>query len=761
MRAWDEAAAAMADGSPGAVVELLDRALATLGDSTYGKAPAWRAFWRNTAIQLEIDLQRFRSAQRRITELLDSLDDPDNGLSERDRARARAFAFGQRGEVYRRWGLEQPAAHWFEREALLVDACAAEDEASVLNEWLASGEHRALLIAMRHESESIRELESFVASRLADPRMDAALPRARLRRILGIALADAAADDPALADRADRILREVLDELPPDHSAGRVLPGTELAELALARDDPDEARRLLAVAREHVDASTEGEAGREALVIAEARLALATGAGDAELRDRDAALTAAWEAFLERWAALEPREGGYGPLHYAHVRALLVERTRIAAALDGGPAAAELALRLVDRAQSLGRLARGAPPAPASLATTLRDVLRLGPRSGLLVLVPGPRISILVALDDAAPTVVELPAKDTLQRAIDAASATWMAGRRSPDEGSASPAALRALAGHLLPSSLADRTGRWDALTVVGDTLLLELAFEALPARGGSAGTAWAISHLPSLPFARARAARTAPVAPRTAWIASAPPVPAAALALAPDLAPLSLEPEDAARIVRPYDEAHVLHGPEVSVDTLSAAPLERVGVLQFLGHGAYDLLAERPATLVVAATAEHDGLLRAADIVERIRPPPVVVLTACRTGRGPLRAGDQGAADLAGAFLEAGARVVVTSPYDLDVEAARRLSTAFHRGLERGETAAEALRAAREELLRDARFDDPVHHAVLRVVGLGNEASWPAPWWRGPVGLVVGAVALAASAAVVLAARRRASPRV
>jgi len=55
-------------------------------------------------------------------------------------------------------------------------------------------------------------------------------------------------------------------------------------------------------------------------------------------------------------------------------------------------------------------------------------------------------------------------------------------------------------------------------------------------------------------------------------------------------------------------------------------------------------------------------------------------------------------------------------------LEPALALVKSFQRELQQGKSPARALRVARQELVRDARFDHPFYWASWRVLGLGEE---------------------------------------
>ena len=99
---------------------------------------------------------------------------------------------------------------------------------------------------------------------------------------------------------------------------------------------------------------------------------------------------------------------------------------------------------------------------------------------------------------------------------------------------------------------------------------------------------------------------------------------------------------------------------------------------------------------------ATRDGRLTAAEIYDLQVGADLVVLSACRSGRGRIT-GD-GVAGFTRAFISAGARTVVASLWDAPDESARRLMRRFYAELALGHDKAESLRAAQLALLDDLR---------------------------------------------------------
>src|SRR5262249_39319179 len=112
-----------------------------------------------------------------------------------------------------------------------------------------------------------------------------------------------------------------------------------------------------------------------------------------------------------------------------------------------------------------------------------------------------------------------------------------------------------------------------------------------------------------------------------------------------------------------------------------------------------------------------NDGLLRARDIYRLRLRGELVVLSSCQTARGRVLAGE-GVQGLAQAFFHAGARSVVASLWDVSDRRTAELMTAFYRHLSRGESKAEALQAAKRDMLgREPRLA-PRYWAAFVLLG-------------------------------------------
>ena len=95
-----------------------------------------------------------------------------------------------------------------------------------------------------------------------------------------------------------------------------------------------------------------------------------------------------------------------------------------------------------------------------------------------------------------------------------------------------------------------------------------------------------------------------------------------------------------------------------------------------------------------------------------------LVVLSACDTGVGKEVKGE-GLMSLNNAFLQAGAKSVVSSLWKVDDNATKELMTEFYRGLAADNlTASAALRQAQIKMYNDPRFRSPFYWAAFTAQG-------------------------------------------
>lgn len=184
-----------------------------------------------------------------------------------------------------------------------------------------------------------------------------------------------------------------------------------------------------------------------------------------------------------------------------------------------------------------------------------------------------------------------------------------------------------------------------------------------------------------------------------------------------PSLPGARREVESIARLFA-ADRVRVLLGSSATEDGVKGADLRAARYLHFATHA---LVSERrPAEsgLVLArGPVDEDAFLQVHEIVRLELDADLVTLSACSTGLGREVLGE-GLLGLTQAFLAAGARGVLATLWPVTDVSSSELMVSFYSGLSRGAGTADALRAAKLELLRGARWSHPHHWASYVMIG-------------------------------------------
>ncbi len=150
-----------------------------------------------------------------------------------------------------------------------------------------------------------------------------------------------------------------------------------------------------------------------------------------------------------------------------------------------------------------------------------------------------------------------------------------------------------------------------------------------------------------------------------------------------------------------PTKKITLLEGPEATESNLAQA-LPTATVLHFATHAVVSGTDPFGSFLALNYNSTEDGLLTTVSIYSLHLHTHMVVLSACRTGLGPVSA--DGVAGLSRAFFYAGSASVLTTLWDVADQPTAILMPLFYRNLEHGDSRATALRKAQLTLIEDLR---------------------------------------------------------
>lgn len=529
---------------------------------------------------------------------------------------------------------------------------------------------------------------------------------------------------PVAAPRAPALLASAQADPALDESHRTTL-ALKRVQSALLGHDLTLATRLL----EELDAHTKDVAARApeleaALIANRALLALARGAEREELQRHFDAVELAYQRFLGAWRASPQREGGFGFHSWRSRRLLAGVLIDLCLTLDG-PSGAQRAIELVLPEQALGSLARRLDCKPGSLAE-VRSTL-LAPGIGLLLYLPGWARTHLFCIDAQKIVSFKLPWRyeseplpRELANQLSASPARLSASARAAERKEFERRA-GALAQALLPPEVEQLLATWRGVYVVGADMLGDIPFECLPVGGEALGTRTALAYLPSLSVGLELARRAAAERePRGRGLL---------LVAAPENAafePIAFGKAEQVALSAGFERVRLLSGRDANRTALfERLKADEPALLHFLVHGWSNAEREFSGALALApCAADPDGLLWGDEILSAdFVSPPLVLLSACGSAHGPRRAGDDGLAQLGGAFFSHGARCMIETADDIALAPTLRLMAAFTRAFSAGRSPAEALLDARRELSREPDFAHPFYALSMRVVGLGFES--------------------------------------
>lgn len=171
----------------------------------------------------------------------------------------------------------------------------------------------------------------------------------------------------------------------------------------------------------------------------------------------------------------------------------------------------------------------------------------------------------------------------------------------------------------------------------------------------------------------------------------------------------------EARAVGRFSDLADVRLGVRASEALLKREGLDRYRIVHLATHAVVSDRSVARTALALAAGDGEDGFMSPSEIAGLHLTADLVVLSACRSGRGPV-VGGEGIQGLAAPALEAGARAVLASSWLVGDVASENFMRRYYRALARGRSLGDALRETKTELIRSGA--PPSVWAAFTLVG-------------------------------------------
>jgi CHAT domain-containing protein len=165
--------------------------------------------------------------------------------------------------------------------------------------------------------------------------------------------------------------------------------------------------------------------------------------------------------------------------------------------------------------------------------------------------------------------------------------------------------------------------------------------------------------------------------------------------------------------------QAYFIVGPTATKTELEKEDLSRFRVVHYAVHAVANPKQPDNAALILRSDPpRNNGFFEARDILRTRLNAELVVLSACDTAVGRLQ-GEEGIANLAQAFLIAGASSVVPTLWKVDDVYSLFLMKQFYARLSQGQDKAIALQGAKEDLLQKfGPNTDPAFWAGFTLIG-------------------------------------------
>ena len=167
-----------------------------------------------------------------------------------------------------------------------------------------------------------------------------------------------------------------------------------------------------------------------------------------------------------------------------------------------------------------------------------------------------------------------------------------------------------------------------------------------------------------------------------------------------------------------PKKKTDVFLEKEASEFAIKGLSLEDYKIIHFVCHSFLDETFPMRSALVMSQDEDfkEDGFLKVREIYNFNLNSELIVLSACFTGQGKLE-GSEGVLGLPRIFFYAGAKSVVSTLWGIHDRATVDFMNYFYRNLSEGKDKAQALRAAKIDMLK-SKYDHPYYWAAFQITG-------------------------------------------
>jgi len=186
------------------------------------------------------------------------------------------------------------------------------------------------------------------------------------------------------------------------------------------------------------------------------------------------------------------------------------------------------------------------------------------------------------------------------------------------------------------------------------------------------------------------------------------------------DLSPLPYTKKEIKEISRFFQRGYkdIYLGKVAREDLIKNISLEDYQIIHFACHGLHDEMFPFRSGLVLSleGNIKEDGFLLVREIYDLELAADLIVLSACKTGKGELE-NIEGVLGLPRIFFYCGAKSVVSSLWEVNDKSTSKFMSYFYKHISLGESKSQALRMAKIKMLK-SKYCHPFYWASFVLYG-------------------------------------------